>query len=128
MKPTLPTVFQLLGQKLLLSLRADHILEVLRRSWKQRLATNRIYHWSPMQTEKSQPEGKRIMPETRFTEFPTLSIDSRVGIVSSALETDDLLFLPVTSKIIIHHSSFLLFLTVYVAKRPSPNVIRSFSL
>ena len=28
----------------------------------------------PMQTEKSQPEGKWIMPETRFTEFPALSV------------------------------------------------------
>ena len=41
-----------------------------------------------MQTEKSQPEGKRIMPETRFTEFPALSIDARVGISRSASETD----------------------------------------
>ena len=30
---------------------------------------NRMYHRSPMQTEKSQPEGKQIMLETRFTEF-----------------------------------------------------------
>ena len=28
-----------------------------------------------MQTEKSKPEGKRIMPETRFTEFPALSVE-----------------------------------------------------
>ena len=41
-----------------------------------------------MQTEKSQPEGKRIMPETRFTEFPALSVDPRVGISRSASETD----------------------------------------
>ena len=41
-----------------------------------------------MQTEKSQPEGKRIMPETRFTEFQSLSIDARVGISRSASETD----------------------------------------
>ena len=34
---------------------------------------------SQMQAEKSQPEGKRIMPETRFTEFPALSVDPRVG-------------------------------------------------
>ena len=40
---------------------------------------NRIYHRSPMQTEKSQPEGKRIKPETRFTEFPALSVHPRVG-------------------------------------------------
>ena len=41
-----------------------------------------------MQTAKSQPEGKRIMPEMRFTEFPALSIDPRVGISWSASETD----------------------------------------
>ena len=41
---------------------------------------NRIYHRSSVQTEKSQPEGKRIMPETRFTCFPTLSVDLRIGI------------------------------------------------
>ena len=50
---------------------------------------NRIYHRSLMQTEKSQFEGERIMPETRFTEFPALSVDSRVGISRSASETDD---------------------------------------
>ena len=49
--------------------------------------TNRI--WSPMQTENSQPEGKGIMPETRFTEFLALSIDTRVGISRSASKIDD---------------------------------------
>ena len=49
----------------------------------------RIYHRSSMQTEKSQPEGKWIMPETRFTEFPALSVDPRVGIFWSTSETDD---------------------------------------
>ena len=39
--------------------------------------------------EKSQPKGKRIMPETRFTEFPAFSVDPRVGISRSASETDD---------------------------------------
>ena len=38
-----------------------------------------------MQTETSQPEGRRIMPETRFTEFPALSVDPRVGISRSAI-------------------------------------------
>ena len=33
-----------------------------------------------MQTEKSQPEGKQIMLEMRFTEFMALSVDLRVGI------------------------------------------------
>ena len=50
---------------------------------------NRSCHQSLMQTEKSQPEGKRIMPETRFTEFPALSVDPRVGISRSASGTDD---------------------------------------
>ena len=50
---------------------------------------NRIYHRSPMQTEKFQPEGKRMMPETRFTSFPALSVDPRVGISRSASKTDD---------------------------------------
>ena len=50
---------------------------------------NSICDRSPMQTEKSQPEGKRIMPETRFTEFPALSVNARVGISGSAAETDD---------------------------------------
>ena len=49
---------------------------------------NRILHRSPMQTEKSQPEGKRIMPETRVTEFPEFSVDQRVGVSRSASETD----------------------------------------
>ena len=45
--------------------------------------TNKIYHWSLVQTEKSQPESKRI------TEFPALYVDPRVGISRSASETDD---------------------------------------
>ena len=51
--------------------------------------SNRIYHLSSMQTEKSQPEEKQIMLETRFTKFPALSVDLRVGISQSALEIDD---------------------------------------
>ena len=39
-----------------------------------------------MQTEKSQPEGERIMPEMRFTEFPALSVDPGVGIFSSMID------------------------------------------
>ena len=50
---------------------------------------NRICHWSPMQREKSQPEGKQMMPETRFTVFLALSVDLTVGISRSASETDD---------------------------------------
>ena len=48
-----------------------------------------ICHWSSMQTEKSFPEGQRIMPETRFTSFLALSVDPRVGISWSAMKTDD---------------------------------------
>ena len=40
---------------------------------------NKSQHRSSMQTEKSQSEGKRIMPETRFTEFPALSVDPGLG-------------------------------------------------
>ena len=40
-----------------------------------------------MQTEKSQPEGSRIMPKTKFTEFPALSADPRVGVFLTASET-----------------------------------------
>ena len=62
---------------------------------------DRIYHRSPMQTEKFQPEGKRIMPETRFTEFPALSVDPRVGISRYASETaDDRLFFTVGNHVI----------------------------
>ena len=46
-----------------------------------------------MQTEYFLPEGKRIMLETSFTEFPTLFVDPRVGISRSASETDVWLFL-----------------------------------
>ena len=43
----------------------------------------------PMQTENSQPDGKRIITETRLTEFPALSVGPRVGISWSASATDD---------------------------------------
>ena len=46
--------------------------------------TNRILHQSSMQTEKSQLADKWIMQETRFTEFPALSVDPGVGISMSA--------------------------------------------
>ena len=44
---------------------------------------NRIYYRSLMQIEKSLHEGERIMWETRFTEFPALSVDPRVVISRS---------------------------------------------
>ena len=65
------------------------------------LKTNRIYHRSPTQTEKSKSEGKRIMPETRFTEFPALSVDPRVGISRSASETDDYFAYLLLNKIVL---------------------------
>ena len=41
-----------------------------------------------------------MMPETKFTLFPALSVDPRVGISRSASKTDDLFFfLPFTGKI-----------------------------
>ena len=75
--------------------------------------TNRIYHRSLMQTEESQPEGKRVMPETRF---PALSVDPRVGISRCASEDNvGLFFLPMTLKIVFQYLSFLSFLTFYIA-------------
>ena len=57
--------------------------------WKQiGQKTNRFYHRSSMQIEISQIEGKRIMTETRFTEFLAFSVDPSVGISQSAWETD----------------------------------------
>ena len=50
--------------------------------------TDRIFHRSPMQTEKSLLEGKRIIPEMRFTEYLALSVYPRVGISQFASETD----------------------------------------
>ena len=38
-----------------------------------------IYHRPAMQTENFHPEDKPKMPETRFTEFPPLSVNPRVG-------------------------------------------------
>ena len=52
----------------------------------------------------SQPKGKWIMPGIRFTEFPALSVDPRVGIIFLIYDIKNH-----------YHSSFLLFLTVYVA-------------
>ena len=57
-----------------------------------RCLKNRICHLSLMQTEKSQPDGNRIMPEPRITEFAALSVDPGFWISRSASETDDLLF------------------------------------
>ena len=58
-------------------------------NWAQ---INRICHRSMMQTEKSQPEGKQILLETRLTEFLAFSIEPGVGISRSAWQTYDRLF------------------------------------
>ena len=83
---------------------------------------NRICYRSLMQTEKSQPEGKRIMPETKFTEFPALFVDQRLEFLGLHRRLMfDIFFLSLTLKAIIYHSLFLLFWTFYVAtERPSP--------
>ena len=66
-------------------------------SWVTKLFQNGVYssrkkrfhNRSSMQAEKFQSEGALIMPETRFTSFLASSVDPRVGISWSALETDD---------------------------------------
>ena len=66
-----------------------------------------------MQTENSQTDGKRIMPETRFIQCLELSVDPRVGIFLCASETDDwLFFLPVIENIVVYMTIFLLFPTI----------------
>ena len=76
-----------------------------------------------MQTEKCQPEGKRIMPETRLTEFPVLSVDPRDGIFRSAPETDFELFFTDTK----NYPSFLdIFDILRRIMTFLPNVIRCF--
>ena len=74
-------------------------------------------------------QGKWIMLETRFTEFPTLFCDPRVEISRSASETYVLLFfLPMALIIVIYYLSFLSFLTFNNAKQPLPNVFHVFAL
>ena len=70
-----------------------------------------------MQTEKSQPEGKQIIPETRFTDFLAFSVDRMVGISRSASETKCLIiFLTHDIKnLLIIIDSFFYFLILYVA-------------
>ena len=53
------------------------------------------------------------MPETRFAEFPALSVDPMSGFLGLHRRPFLLLFfLPLTVKIIIYHLSILLFLTL----------------
>ena len=74
--------------------------------------SNRIYHRSPMQTEKFQPESERIMPETRCTEFPALSIDPRVGI-----SRDRCLIIFLTCDIKHYYLSFVISFTLCILRR-----------
>ena len=71
--------------------------------------TNRIYHGSQMYTDESKPESKRIMPKTRLTEFPALSVDPRVGISRTALETKrPMIYYFITCDIICYYLSFVI--------------------
>ena len=89
---------------------------------KQMGKTNRIYHRSSMQTENSLPEGKRIMPERRSTEFLNYPLTRRLG------------FLGLHRRSMIDYFSYLLlnkivlFLKVFRCMTATPNVIRSFSI
>ena len=60
---------------------------------------NRIYHRCLMWTEKSQPEGKWIMLEMRFTEGWYFSVCIR--------ERCLIIFLPMTLKIILNIKDFM---------------------
>ena len=54
--------------------------------------TNRIYHRSPTQKEKSLPEGKRTMLETRFTElYPYNFIQSTLDVSNTVISKSFLL-------------------------------------
>ena len=56
------------------------------------------------------------MPETRFTEFPALSVDPTVGIFSVCIEDRCLsIFLTYDIKSCYSYPSFLSFLIFYVA-------------
>ena len=68
-----------------------------------------------MQTEKSQPEGKRIMPETRFTDFPASSVELRIGISQSSSETGLIIFLTYDIKncYLLSAMSFIFDITIF---------------
>ena len=71
-----------------------------------------------MQTEKFQPEGKRKMSETRFTEFPALSVDPRLGFLGMHRRPlFDYLHIYDISNYLSLVISFML--TFYVAYRPT---------
>ena len=53
---------------------------------------NRIDHWCSVGTGKSQPEAPPLQWETRLALFPTGTVDPRVGIFLSQLNTNDQFF------------------------------------
>ena len=61
-----------------------------------------------MQTEKSHPEGERIMLETRFTELSALSVDLRVGISRMFSRISACLIIFLTYGIITYDLSFII--------------------
>ena len=69
-----------------------------------------------MQTEKSQREGKWIMPETRYTEFLALPVDPRAWISLSASETNVCLFF-LTYDIKNYKLSFVMSFIFYILRR-----------
>ena len=66
-----------------------------------------------MQTEKSRHAGQWIMPETRLTEFPVLSVDQRVRIspLYRRLMID---YFSSTGKIVVFITIFLLFVFLFL--------------
>ena len=65
---------------------------------------NRIYHQSPMEIEKSQPKGKRIVPKTRFTDVgisPTPMIENLLPITAKSVDFIRIFLLFLLSSIII---------------------------
>ena len=60
---------------------------------------NRIHHWCSVGTEKSQPEGPPFQWETRLAEFPTGTVDPRVGIFLEPLNTNDRFFFSYTTTV-----------------------------
>ena len=57
----------------------------IHRKYKVHVYVNRIYHRSPMQIEKSQPDCKRIMLEKCLTMCSTLSVNPRVWLSRSLI-------------------------------------------
>ena len=86
---------------------------------------NRIYHLSLMQTQKSPPEGKRMMPETRFTEFRHYPLVQRLGFLDLHR---GMIFVFLIYYWIKLYCFFDIFCSIYDVWRPTLNVIWSFSL